>query len=258
MLGKTYLTLGRYAEAEEALKKVIDSKQYTLLPQIASIFDVKNENNQESIFEVQYDETLEDGSTYHRWVGYEVAPFLGTIGSNESVWVTDNLMNFYKTNNDMVRFNNWIAEGAVNPANNLFIKDPFPKKLITLNTGQLNQNNNFMVTRYADVILMYAEALVMQSPGRASEIIDEFNKIRTRASMPTLTAAQLTRTAILNERRVELAFEGHRWFDLLRTGTATQVMGAQLNKTIPAIQLMFPVPTGEIQKDPTLSQNTGY
>lgn len=258
MLGKAYLTLGMYPEAEAALKNVINSQQYVLLPQLGSIFDVKNENNQESVFEVQYDETLEDGSTYQRWVGYEAAPLVGTLGSNESIWVSDKLIAQYKATNDLVRLNTWIVESVVNPANNLPIKDPFPKKLITLNTGLLNQNNNFIITRYADVILMYAEALIMQSPARASEIIDEFNKIRTRASMPILTSAQLTRSAILNERKMELAFEGHRWFDLLRTGTAIAVMSAELNRSIPENQLLFPVPNGEIQKDPSLSQNTGY
>jgi hypothetical protein len=87
MLGKAYLTLKMYGEAETALKKVIDSQQYTILPNLSAVFDVKNENNMESIFEVQYDENLEDGSTYQRWVGWEAAPFVGTIASNESIWV---------------------------------------------------------------------------------------------------------------------------------------------------------------------------
>lgn len=258
MLGKAYLLQGNYPAAEAALAKVINSGEYDLLSSLAAVFDTKNENNKESIFEIQYDETLEDGSTYNRWIGYEAAPFVNVVASNESLWVSDSLISEYKVTGDLLRFNAWITDSVLNPASGLKVKDPFPKKLITTNTGLLNQNNNFIVNRYADVILMYAEALVMQSPARASEVIDEVNRIVTRAGFAPLSPEALTIDTIMHERRMELSFEGHRWYDLLRTGKAVDVMSAHLGKRIPDFQLVFPIPVEEIQKDPSLMQNPGY
>jgi hypothetical protein len=145
----------------------------------------------------------------------------------------------------------------VNPSG-LLIVDPFPRKNVTTGLGVVAQNNNFMVTRYADVILMYAEALFMQSPAKAAVALSDVNRIRTRAGMPSFTAATLTLDAILKERQLELSFEGHRWFDLLRTGRAKTVMASTLNINVPDFQLLFPIPISEIQKDPTLTQTPGY
>ncbi len=260
MLGKAYLTLKRYADAEAALKKVIDSKEYEILPNLAQVFSPTNENNKESIFEIQYDNNLGNGSLYHRWIGWNIAPFVGAgTGSNQSIDVSKSLIQLYKSENDQNRLNLWITETAVNPAG-LVINDPFPKKLITTGLGAtaVNQNNNFIVTRYADVVLMYAEALFMQSPARVSEALVEVNKIRTRAGMPAYTAVTLTLDNILKERQLELSFEGHRWFDLLRTGRAKSVMTSVLGATVPDFQLLFPIPISEIQKDPSLQQTSGY
>lgn len=260
MLGKVYLTLKRYAEAEAALKKVIDSKEYEILPNLAQVFSTANENNKESIFEIQYDNNLGNGSLFHRWIGWNIAPFVGAgTGSNQSIDVSKSLIQLYKSENDTNRLKLWITETAVNPAG-LVINDPFPKKLITTGLGAtaVNQNNNFIVTRYADVVLMYAEALFMQSPTRVSEGLDEVNKIRSRAGMPAYTAATLNLNNIMKERQLELSFEGHRWFDLLRTGSAKSVLSSTLGVSIPDFQLLFPIPISEIQKDPSLSQTSGY
>jgi hypothetical protein len=257
LLGEVYLTLKRYPEAEASLKKVIESGEYNLMPTLGQVFSTTTENNVESIFEIQYAENLGAGSLYNRWIGYNIAPFVGATASNQSINVSKALVALYKSENDLQRFNTWVTESIVNPSG-LLIVDPFPRKNVTTGLGVVAQNNNFMVTRYADVILMYAEALFMQSPAKAAVALSDVNRIRTRAGMPSFTAATLTLDAILKERQLELSFEGHRWFDLLRTGRAKTVMASTLNINVPDFQLLFPIPISEIQKDPTLTQTPGY
>jgi hypothetical protein len=126
-----------------------------------------------------------------------------------------------------------------------------------------------MVTRYADALLMYAEALMVT--GQKAEALIYFNQVRARVRPTALIAeADLTIDQILHERRMELAFEGHRYFDLVRTGKAVAVITKALMTKVDYddkiyitgpfadYQLILPIPVGEIEKDPTLTQNTGY
>jgi hypothetical protein len=128
---------------------------------------------------------------------------------------------------------------------------------------------NYPVTRYADALLMYAEALMLLN--QKSDALPYINLVRTRAGVPVITDPNaLTIDVILHERRMELAFEGHRYFDLVRTGKAIEKISyalltkidydTQINRTGPieSYQLLLPIPVTEIEKDPTLSQNEGY
>ncbi|MBC7828312.1 MAG: RagB/SusD family nutrient uptake outer membrane protein [Chitinophagaceae bacterium] len=117
---------------------------------------------------------------------------------------------------------------------------------------------DFPVLRYADVLLMYAEALNEQ--GQTATAIPFLNQIRTRAGLlnkPTTMTQSETRLAIEKERRVELAFEGHRWFDLIRTGRYLQVMTSKGYAT-KDFHKLFPIPQRETDLNNTLSQNQGY
>jgi hypothetical protein len=117
---------------------------------------------------------------------------------------------------------------------------------------------DFPILRYADVLLMYAEALTEQN--QPATAIPFINQVRTRAGLPnkptTLTQAE-TRLLIEAERRSEFAFEGHRWFDLVRTGRYLTVMTGKgyLTKDF---HKLFPVPQRERDLNPGLTQNTGY
>jgi hypothetical protein len=117
---------------------------------------------------------------------------------------------------------------------------------------------NFKVIRYADVLLMLAEAL--NENNKTTEALTYLNMIRTRAGVPTYTglAKSTTRTKIYLERRLELCFEGHRWFDLLRTGLAFQTMSKYGMKDY---MTLYPIPLAEIQvvNNPAiLWQNPGW
>jgi len=117
---------------------------------------------------------------------------------------------------------------------------------------------DFPILRYADVLLMYAEALNEQNQTAAA--IPFINQIRTRAGLPnkptTLTQAE-TRLLIESERRSEFAFEGQRWFDLTRTGRYLPVMTSKGYPT-KEFHKLFPIPQRETDLNPSLGQNAGY
>ena len=124
-------------------------------------------------------------------------------------------------------------------------------------SGGLEQN--FIELRLADVILMYAEAL-NENGASAAEVLALLDPIRTRAGLATLdptvlNTQALVRQALQDERRLELAFEGHRWFDLVRTGTVDAEMGEAVNSNYH----VFPIPNSEVlASDGVITQNPGY
>jgi hypothetical protein len=117
---------------------------------------------------------------------------------------------------------------------------------------------DFPVLRYADVLLMYAEALMEQN--KSDLAIPYINQIRTRAGLPgkpaSLTQSD-TRLLIESERRSEFAFEGQRWFDLVRTGRYLPVMTSKGFAT-KEFHKLFPIPQRETDLNPSLGQNEGY
>jgi hypothetical protein len=119
--------------------------------------------------------------------------------------------------------------------------------------GELNYGTNLRLFRYADVLLMAAEAYYRQ--GKEAECRTELNKVRNRAGLADVTASgDALFTAIVHEREVELAFEGVRYFDLVRWGLAASTLeGFVSNK-----HEHFPIPQDEITNNDLMSQNQGY
>ena len=141
-------------------------------------------------------------------------------------------------------------------------------------TLSTDAENDWIVLRYADVLLMYAEALNEQA-GSNPLALDAVNRVLRRSrglpvataapavDLPTATDQPTLRARLETERRLELNFEGHRWFDLVRTGRAIPVMNAFFTKAaaatrIDAHNLVFPLPIQELQTNPVLTQNQGY
>jgi hypothetical protein len=148
---------------------------------------------------------------------------------------------------------------------------PYIKKYLHPHTLPGASNDNWPVYRYAEVLLMLAEALNEQN--KSDEALTFINQVRTRAGLANSSASgqSAVRDAIANERRVELAFENKRWLDLVRTGKATSVItayGAKIKAKpqeyyfltgyapVPAafttINLLFPYPTSEVALNPLL------
>ena len=119
-------------------------------------------------------------------------------------------------------------------------------------------------TRYADVLLMYAEALNQVNSGPNATAYSMINSVRSRAGLPALTPGLSQgdfALALERERRSELAFEGHRWFDLLRTGRALTVMNNHFrgSVTVQAFRLLYPLPQTAVSVNPDrIKQNPGY
>jgi len=119
-------------------------------------------------------------------------------------------------------------------------------------------DNDFAIFRYADVVLMYVEALVRQN--RTSEAIQlaDFKKIRTRAGLNAYTTSQLTIDELYAERGRELAWEGWRHEDMIRFGKYLKKYWAHPDQSSETFRNVFPIPTDILNANPKLSQNKDY
>ncbi|MFT2009993.1 RagB/SusD family nutrient uptake outer membrane protein [Pontibacter sp. 13R65] len=253
LLGKVYLTEKKYQQAVTVLKELLpvgsNPYQYTLLPNIAEVFSVSNKLNAEVLFAVHYEKSISGQ-------GHGVAEY-----TNRPI-IDSNLLNAYEatdTRRDMLNTQPLDANTALIKKN----YDTFDPTFRTL-------GNDYIILRYADVLLMYAEALneLAYSSDANSEQFAMLNAVRTRAKASLYTPAQLNsqqafRDAVLHERRLELPFENSRWFDLIRTNTAEEALqNSALTKiTIQPSQYLYPIPQSQIEliRDPSvLPQNPGY
>lgn len=255
-LGEVYLTLGDKASAATALKDVIDSKQYALVDNYADLWSMNHKNCPESILEVQYVAGAGNPSSpyFEAYAPYENFSITAQgYGLNQ---VTDRLYDSYEAGD--VRRDISIStsykdrSGKVVPAKyeNKWFDPNYIKN------GSYYYGNNFIVYRYADVLLMYAEAT-----GDASYL----NQVRHRVGLPGFGEAgypsdkyPTLALAIEHERNVELALEFHRWYDLKRTGRATTLLTDAKGKAITEDMLVLPVPLVERQVNPGLTQNAYY
>jgi hypothetical protein len=260
LLGKVYLTMGNKSLAAQMLQQVYSSyngSTYDLLPEFGSLWGatLAQKNTKESIFEIQYKGGANNPSSTY-WPAF--APFENFAitrfggGMNQ---VTDDLYNEYETGDK--RRDTSFELGYYKGASWIAIK--FQKKWKDINAPIVNAaescNNNFMILRYADVLLMLTEA---------TGDVQYMNKVRARAGLPLYgtvgypTAKYPTLDlAIEHERRMEFAMEFHRWFDLKRTGRAVTVLSGK-GKPVNANKLVLPIPQFARDQNPDLGQNDGY
>ncbi len=261
LLGKVYLTTHDFVNAEAKLQEVT-TIGYTLLPKYQDLFDyTKNEHHAEYVFDIEYVAGgLGLGSHFtNSFLPKSTGSFADTYfnikgGLGELNTPTMNLFNAFDPS-DPRRILSC-------DTNHLFFKffqiSTFTRKYI-VPTASLNDSPaNWKVIRYADVLLMYAEAL--NENNKTDLALTNLNKIRARVAMPTFTGLtkDQTRDKIYLERRLELAMEGHRWFDLVRTSRALTVMAPTGMKNYNTV---FPIPLREIQviNNPSVfPQNQGY
>ncbi|MEO6522902.1 MAG: RagB/SusD family nutrient uptake outer membrane protein [Mucilaginibacter sp.] len=261
LLGKVYMFENKFIQAE-AILATVSATSGTLIP-YNQVFGLGNDNNKDIIFSVQYlNGGYSEGNTYAR--GFVPQPSGTTIttsvtGNSNNVG-TANLYNAFEAGDSRLA----TSIGIYNAGTLTYY---YAKKFIYSSvTGVSEGDNDWPVLRYGDVILLYAEAL--NENGKTPESLVQLNLVRTRANLaPKLGLIQSdARTAIRNERRVELCFEAERWFDLVRWGTYIPVMTAfkatgSINGTIGNITTnlgLYPIPLREIQLNPNLTQNPGY
>lgn len=261
LLGKVYLTLGDKTAATSVLKEVFDQygkgAKYDLLPSFSSLWgnSTSNKNTKESIFEIQFKGGVGNPySTY--WPAF--APFenfaITKYGGGMNM-VTDDLYNEYETGDP--RLDASFYTGYMK--NGVFVPVKFNKKWVDLTApldgGTEACNNNFILLRYADLLLMLTEA---------TGDVQYLNQVRDRVGLPRYGTAgypakyNTVELATEHERRVEFALEFHRWFDLKRTGRAVTVLTSK-GKVLDANKLLLPIPQYAINQNPNLNpQNPGY
>ena len=241
LLGKVYMQRGDFMNAESNLAAVVNGAGAAglgLEPNFADIFGSGTDLNTEVIFATQISGSIAisdySGTTFPLWSNG------GDTKSDEDP-ITADLVNAFDAAGDTTRKNATI--------------DLSGPSRIAVKFGSAGAEQDFIELRLADVILLYAEAL--NENGNSSSAITQLNKIRSRANLAnvTATAKATVRTAIANERRLELALEGHRWFDLVRTGA----VNAEMGMTIDSNYHLFPIPTSEIfASNGVITQNPGY
>lgn len=268
LLGRVYLTEKKYTDAAAKLKEVINSNIYAILPAYADVFRVSNKNNKESVFEVQFKSGgVGEGNPWPNAFapensGNAVIPY-GGDGNNQP---TNDLINSYEAADIRKAFS--VATSYVN-ANGQTIPYNFIKKYYDVPATKNDNGNNIPVIRYADVILMYAECLNEAGYQPAGEAMMYLNQTRNRAGLANRTTADILsqqsfRLAMEQERRFEFAFEGLRWFDLVRTGRAVTIMNSKktqfnLVKEVTDNDLVFPIPQSQIDINKSkITQNPGY
>jgi len=251
LLGKTYAAMGNYASAEPHLAAVVNGASaagISLKTNFDDIFGAANEvENSEIIFSTQIVSSIVDeyspASDFWNW------------------FVGDDPKADYPVDQDLVAaFDASDASGggtdlrrAVTLSDDGLTCIKFPKE------GGLGAEHDWIEIRLADIILLYAETL-NENNAPATTVLPLLDDIRIRAGLDvldptTINTKPLVKQAILNERRLELAFEGHRWFDLVRTGTVDAEMGQTINPNYH----IFPVPVSEIlATDGVITQNSGY
>lgn len=248
LLGKVYLTFHKWTEAKDILSQLIG--KYQLVSPIAQVFDVDNKNNNEIIFAVHFNKEIE-GEGHSYWYNL--------TNASDDTNQTSSLLNTFPTGDarkDLITY--------VQVEKNVRLMNKFyDTKSPTFKTV----GNDQILLRYADVLLMYAEALneIQYDASEGSLALKYLNAVRQRAGISNLTAKQLPtqekfRKSILVERQREFPYEGQRWFDLVRMGFAKSVM-AENGIEIKDYQLLFPIPQQEIEKvgdKSILWQNPGY
>jgi len=280
LLAKVYLTTGDWTNARAKAQEVMQSGTYSLFPDFRNVFRIQNKNGREHIFSVQYKS--------------------GNSRGGGSAFTSQ-----FASRNPNILLNGAIAGTAIAAERGFYnavpdhyrkriaMADSFPNKYYPEITAKgkaqagpasmkywdpafgLSQGGdaNWMVLRYADVLLIFAEA-ENELNGPTSAAYGAINQVRARARdenangvaeaeelalLPDLSdlSKESFRQAVWDERRMELCFEGHHRWDLLRTGRFINALNAS-GRSAETKHLLFPIPHLEILANPALNQNPGY
>lgn len=282
-LGKVYLFRSGYPlkkneweKARNAFSVAINSRQFRFFQEYADIYDYTNEAKEQQLFSIQFKSaTAGNGNPFPtRNASNDIALIpiadggLPFGGSPYNLFLSDNLINSFETGDirkDVAVRTSWKHKSGAT--------------ITTIPTCQKYQNGpvagasdwdiDWIALSYTDVLMMYAECLNEIGYSNGGEAFEILNDIRTRAGLSAKTAAdvpdqQAFRLWLEEERRKELCFENVRWFDLVRTDRAFDVMKAFLGgyglegNLKSKDQYLYPVPQRVLDITPVISQNPGY
>ena len=268
---KAMMYAGNWNEVAKLTDEIITSGRYGLLTDFREVFSIDGENSKESLFEIQ-------SSTLGGIIG--TAPYIeyayvqgprGNSPSNMQGWgfctPSDDLIAFYQSRDEVVRpATTLLYRGTITPEGDEIkascTNPVYNGKCYTPSIYNNWSNNgygydyNVRVLRYAEVLLMYAEALLNGAPvGESGLTADQaVNLVRNRAQLQPLSGVTLQN--VWDERRAELAMEEDRFFDLIRTGQAAEVLSSYGFTS--GKNEIFPIPANQRQLNPNLVQNPGY
>lgn len=275
LLGQVYLTQKKYSDAVTQFSAVINDGNYSLLTNYEDNFSGSLQGNSEAIWQVLFmGGTADMGSNYPNWCAPSGSDGIltgagGAYGFNQP---TLDIYNAYEAGD--LRRDASIGLGYTD-RDGIYIPAKYIKLYVNHDDGDgyLDSDCDWNIFRYAHVYLMCAEALNEVNNGPTAAAYQYINLVRRRAGFTTDLSGlsqSAFRDAVYQEERLEVAFEGHRWFDLLRTDRAISVMNSKLgndpattvgpSEAINANQLLYPIPANVIATSSagTITQNPGY
>jgi len=281
LLGKVYLTMGEFQKAKDKLAEVVESEStygFGLHENYGANWLRDTEAGIEAVFYIEYKEPpfKHNGEMALAGPKYSVPEPIGVAAMNEADIPTQELYDQFD-DNDTRKAVNFKTEFAHFTTGKI-IKSSIPLSgkffVEGLETGD-RCDVNVHIIRYADALLMYSEAL--NEVGESGKALEVLNRVRNRAYGDDsgnfqAMSKDVFRATILKERRLEFPHEGHRWLDLVRTGTfiermkehsAYEARVAESNKTdiaknIKDHMILMPIPQAEIDLNPLLEQNPGW
>ena len=273
LLGKAYLYQDEYANAAEVLTNLIENGPYELVD-YETLFEQEGENSKESVFEIQY--TGEEGAGFgclQCSEGNVAVGFQGVRNYSGPVFESGYGFNLPRqevvdlfSENDLRKevsildIEAWSEETGATYSEGYkhtgyFNRKYLPRQNDNAGDANLTQPNNYRAIRYADVLLMAAEALVLADMDE-QRALRYLNMVRVRAGLEPVSAVGSTLLDIIyTDRRLELVGEGHRFFDLVRTGRAAE----EIEGFVVGKHEVFPIPLEEIEfSQGNWEQNPGY
>ncbi|MBD1421427.1 RagB/SusD family nutrient uptake outer membrane protein [Sphingobacterium chuzhouense] len=261
LLSKVYLYQKKWQEAVGMAQAVLNSGEYSLEPDYATIWRASTENGRESLFEFQ-------GRGAE--LAHGIQQYSQTQGARgESGWgwgfntPTQNLVDAFDAEGDEIRKDatiifrgetlydgRVISQAVENPRYN-------EKAYSSANAGAGDTDKNIRYLRLGEIYLILAEAA--NETGNSNLALENLNIVRDRVDLPAVTTTDQSqlRQLIWKERRLELAFEHDRWFDLVRTGQAKSAMEAN-SKRFQDRNNLFPIPDAQLVQTPEMTQNPGW
>ncbi|MCM4167402.1 SusD-like protein P2 [Arenibacter antarcticus] len=272
-LAKSYLYRGKWQLAVDELQGIIDSGQFSLMPDVYDNWNSENENNEESIFEIQYMFSTASNQINQREIHFAPAAIGGYYVLSPSDWIFEEFQKEKTVDGDfdarMYATFIWNYPGAEIyqvPFTEFFSDNPdyiawkkfqlWDKSIAeaSLHRSEINER----IMRYSHVLLMYAEA--QAELGNLSPSIQAINEIRNRAKLSSIQEGSMTQNEILEEirhqRALEFHLEGERWYDIVRWGIGNDVFSNNLERPDYMEKFnYFPIPQEELDANSNLIQN---
>jgi hypothetical protein len=267
LLAKVYLTRKEWQKAAAKSKEVIDSKTYGLFDDFADVFNVATKNGKEHIFSAQFKGNFnyQGNSLASRSAANEVP---GINGDYADALNTSSHLYESFSNTDKRKAVTFVTQMISPSDGKLYTFEPHLHKYydpaVIGNQGQ--SSKNFPIIRYAEVLLIFSEALNELNSSPTPEAYWAIDQVRKRAGIATLTdvapalSTDQFRDSVFQERRKEFVYEHQRWFDLVRRGATYYVNTLKAaGKTLAAPKhIHFPIPQRELNLNPKLTQNPDW